>query len=148
MAINCSQCGYSCPDDTNFCPVCGSQITQTANHTPRHLGIGAIVLGVVSLLLALYVISKMKLLDDKQSIQDFKALKKIGVVLKRAQYFITCSGRMMEGLKFSDRTARFALLSEQSAAQLPGYQPEQLSLFDDPTRITREDVQKCLTGQI
>ena len=46
MAINCSQCGYSCPDDTNFCPVCGSQITQTANHTPRHLGIGAIVLGV------------------------------------------------------------------------------------------------------
>ena len=75
MAINCSQCGYSCPDDTNFCPVCGSQITQTANHTPRHLGIGAIVLGVVSLLLALYVISKMKLLDDKQSIQDFKALK-------------------------------------------------------------------------
>ena len=79
---------------------------------------------------------------------DFKALKKIGVVLKRAQYFITCGGRMMEGLKFSDRTARFALMSEQTAAQLPGHGPEQLSLFADPTAVSREDVQKCLTGQI
>ena len=78
----------------------------------------------------------------------FAALKKIGVVLKRAQYFITCGGKMMEGLRFSDRTARMALLSERSPAELPGHQPEQLTLFPDPSRVTREDVQKCLSGQI
>ena len=30
---------------------------------------------------------------------DFAGLKKIGVVLKRAQFFVTCNGRMAEGLK-------------------------------------------------
>ncbi len=60
---------------------------------------------------------------------NFQGLKKIGVVLKRAQYFITCSGRMMEGLKFSPHTTRLALMSERSAADLPGHGPEQLTLF-------------------
>jgi putative DNA modification/repair radical SAM protein len=60
---------------------------------------------------------------------DFAGLKKIGVVLKRAQYFITCRGKMMDYLKFSPETARLALSSERSAAELPGHQPEQLTMF-------------------
>ncbi len=61
---------------------------------------------------------------------DFDGLKKIGVVLKRAQYFITCKGKTMEYLRFSPETARRSLLSETAVSQLPGHQPEQLSLLD------------------
>ena len=33
---------------------------------------------------------------------NFEGLKRLGVVLKRAQYFLTCSGRMMQGLRVSE----------------------------------------------
>ena len=69
----------------------------------------------------------------------------MGIVLKRAQYFITCKGRIMEGLKItSDRTIR-ALMADQY--KLPSPYSEQLFLFNEPL-ITREDVQQCLTGQM
>ena len=58
---------------------------------------------------------------------DFDGLKKIGVVLKRAQYFITCKGRTMPYLRFSPETARRALIGEMPA--LAGETPEQLSLL-------------------
>ncbi len=77
---------------------------------------------------------------------DFAGLKKIGVVLKRAQYFVTCRGKLVEGLKITPDGAMRALISERSAAMLPQNQAEQLSLFDPPP--TREDVVKCLTGQL
>ena len=76
---------------------------------------------------------------------DFSGLKKIGVVLKRAQYFITCKGKIMEGLKITSDGAIRALMANQYKLISPG--PEQLSLFNEPL-ITREDVQQCLTGQI
>lgn len=62
---------------------------------------------------------------------DFHALKKLGVVLKRAQFFITCRGRPLEGLKVSEHTLLRSLMSGQQL--LPFQQPkyEQLSLFDD-----------------
>lgn len=64
---------------------------------------------------------------------DFEGLKKIGVVLKRAQYFITCGGKMLEGLRVSGDAVLRAILSERSAALLPGESvPEQLSLFAPP----------------
>ncbi len=78
---------------------------------------------------------------------DFDGLRRIGVVLKRAQYFITCRGRMREGLRISQDTLLRGLVSERCAADLPGMQPAQLSLFDPP-RLTQEDVMKCLTGQM
>lgn len=62
---------------------------------------------------------------------DFHALKKLGVVLKRAQFFITCKGRPLEGLKVSEHTLLRSLMSGQ---QLAPYQPpqyEQMTLFDD-----------------
>lgn len=78
---------------------------------------------------------------------DFDGLRRIGVVLKRAQYFITCRGRMREGLRISQDNLLRGLVSERCAADLPGMQPAQLSLFDPP-RLTQEDVMKCLTGQM
>lgn len=77
---------------------------------------------------------------------DFSGLKKIGVVLKRAQYFLLCDGKLAEGLKITPEGALRALISERSAALLPQNQPEQLSLFQNEP--TREDVVKCLTGQL
>lgn len=64
---------------------------------------------------------------------DFSDLKKIGVVLKRAMYFITCNGRMMYPTKLEEDYITRNLLS--AGEKLPeevvnmGYQ--QLSLFDD-----------------
>ncbi|WP_073033542.1 putative DNA modification/repair radical SAM protein [Desulfosporosinus lacus] len=85
------------------------------------------------------------LMARRNSPIDFSGLKKIGVVLKRAQYFITCKGKIMDGLKVtSDGTIR-ALMADQY--KLPSPYPEQLSFFTEPF-ITREDVQQCLTGQI
>lgn len=63
---------------------------------------------------------------------DFQGLKKLGVVLKRAQYFITCSGRRLEGLKVNESTILRSLISKREYSMfLPRPQVEQLSLFSD-----------------
>ena len=61
---------------------------------------------------------------------SFSGLKKLGVVLKRAQYFITCSGRMLEGLRVREEgiLSHLAALERPALAQI---QPEQLSLFGE-----------------
>ncbi len=65
---------------------------------------------------------------------DFNDLKKLGVVLKRAAYFITCNGKMMLPTKIEEDYITRKLL------QMPERLPEgidrdityqQLSLFDD-----------------
>lgn len=81
----------------------------------------------------------------RSSLIDFSGLKKMGIVLKRAQYFITCKGKIMEGLKITSDEVIRAQMSDQY--KLPSPYPEQLSLFSEPF-IRREDVQQCLTGQI
>ena len=78
---------------------------------------------------------------------DFQGLKKIGVVLKRAQYFITCSGKIMEGLSITPDAALRSLISEKCQGMLPQRGAEQLSFFE-PDHVLAEDVRKCLTGQI
>ncbi|MNP45872.1 hypothetical protein D3C76_1398320 [compost metagenome] len=63
---------------------------------------------------------------------DFHGLKKLGVVLKRAQYFLTCSGRRLEGLKVNESTILRSLLSRKEIDLfLPQPKVEQLSLFSD-----------------
>ena len=59
----------------------------------------------------------------------FEDLKKLGVVLKRAQYFITCGGRVRSGLQFSAATI-VRQLEAIEQGQLPPTQMQQLSLFD------------------
>ncbi len=78
---------------------------------------------------------------------DFEGLKKLGVVLKRAQYFVLCKGRGLEGLKFSNESILRGLLSDSSMQRLDATAGEQLTLFDD-SAVTRGDIIKCLTGQI
>ncbi len=81
---------------------------------------------------------------------NFDGLKKLGVVLKRAQYFITCGGKIADGLKITQDAALRSLMSDTALGmyqQGAGFVPEQLSLFEQP-RLTQEDVRKCLTGQI
>ena len=60
---------------------------------------------------------------------DFDILKKLRVVLKRAQYFITCNGKMAEGLCFNEESLHRAMLALE-AKELGTPQAEQLSLFD------------------
>jgi len=78
---------------------------------------------------------------------NFDGLKKLGVVLKRAQYFILCSGRGLEGLKITHDSILRGLLSDRSMQLMDGSTGEQLTLFDD-TSVTKGDILKCLTGQI
>ncbi len=59
---------------------------------------------------------------------DEAALKRLGVVLKRAQYFITCDGRMTDGLRVRpDGVLRHLMALEEPT--LAACEPEQLSLF-------------------
>ena len=59
----------------------------------------------------------------------FEGLKRLGVVLKRAQYFLTCSGRMMPGLRVSPEGVYRRLAGLEREA-LPQPEHHQLSLFD------------------
>ncbi len=64
---------------------------------------------------------------------DFPDLKKIGVVLKRALYFITCSGRMMYPTKIEEDYITRNLLNagEKLPQEVVNMGYRQLSLFDD-----------------
>ena len=79
---------------------------------------------------------------------DFDALKKIGVVLKRAQYFLLCSGRRREGLRFTPSGALRAMMSERCLDMLPGEKNDQLSLFEDSNiaeiQAMRKERTSCL----
>ncbi|MGN0653334.1 MAG: putative DNA modification/repair radical SAM protein [Oscillospiraceae bacterium] len=86
---------------------------------------------------------------------DFKDLKKLGIVLKRAQYFITCKGKRAEGLKVTNSAVMRELMSasvvkklDESGMTLSSGKMEQLSFFDAEQNISMEDMQKCLTGQL
>ena len=61
-------------------------------------------------------------------------LRKMGVVMKRAQYFLTASGRRAEGLLFTpDSLLRNLIAAERPL--LPEAEPVQLSLFDSPAPV-------------
>ena len=59
----------------------------------------------------------------------FDDLKKMGIVLKRAQFFILCGGRMREGLHFTADSLAFQLQAVERGS-LPVPAAQQLSLFD------------------
>ena len=65
---------------------------------------------------------------------DFDQLKRIGVVLKRAHYFITCNGKMMYRTKIDEDyiTRRILDLDHKKNWELDyNVTFRQLSLFDD-----------------
>ena len=59
----------------------------------------------------------------------FEDLKKLGVVIKRAQYFVLCDGRAAPGLRFSPATI-VQQLEALERGLLPSGEMQQLSLFD------------------
>ncbi len=87
---------------------------------------------------------------------NFKDLKKLGVVLKRAQYFILCNGKMTEGLKVTETAVMRELMSASVVKKLDenGAFPDnsygtQISFFDNENKnLSMEDKVKCLTGQM
>ena len=73
---------------------------------------------------------------------DFEALRRIGVVLRRAQYFILCSGRPMPGLRTDPESVLRALISDE---QQKNYDVpyRQTTLWD--TADTAKEPTLCLT---
>lgn len=94
------------------------------------------------------VISAKKIIRARREfLLDFEALKKLGVVLKRAKYFITCKGKYFDKVyKLNQNFIETNLITqERNALPLPEFQ--QLSLFDN-LQPTKEDKIKCLTGSL
>ena len=60
---------------------------------------------------------------------NFEGLKRLGIVMKRAQYFITCSGQYLPALKVSHEGVYRRLAGLEREA-LPQPEFQQLSLFD------------------
>ena len=61
---------------------------------------------------------------------SFEDLKKIGVVLKRAKYFITCKGKYYGGISFNDEVIRARLLY-MDKRKIDDENSEQMSFFDN-----------------
>lgn len=76
---------------------------------------------------------------------DFSDLKKMGVVLKRAVYFITCRGKMMYPVKLEEDFIARNLLSvkEKRPGDLADLGYRQMSLFDD-VRFREDIFEKCI----
>ena len=92
------------------------------------------------------VISAKRIISARRSCSlNFENLKKLGVVLKRAQYFITCNGKYYDKIKnFTEEHITYSLMLQERPSK-SSY--EQLSLFE--TKVpTLEDKIKCITGQI
>ena len=69
---------------------------------------------------------------------DFEGLKGLGVVLKRAQYFLLCNGRRRSGMDTSYDAVLCALMGGRGAGRFFQDQSEQLSLFSIPGLVRKE----------
>ncbi len=90
----------------------------------------------------------------KQGKLLFEDLKKMGVVLKRARYFITCKGRMMEGTRLDQDYITSCLVGDErrKAWDIENRDSfRQLTLFDDmhlEMPVTSEDHYASVTGSL
>lgn len=83
----------------------------------------------------------------------FDDLKKIGVVLKRALYFITCNGRMMYPTKLEEDYIVRNLTCDKDRIHFgnDGMTYQQMNLFDDAhfaKQPNRKDLGQTVTGQL
>ena len=72
--------------------------------------------------------SVIRLYDPTAGSITFEGLKRLGVVMKRAQYFLTASGKMADGLRFTQDSLLRGLIAAERPL-LPQPPMEQLSLF-------------------
>lgn len=99
--------------------------------------------------------SAMRIINARRTANlDFASLKKIGVVLKRALYFITCNGKMMYPTKLDEDYIVRNLTADAKDKQYfskDGLTYRQISLFDDGNfnaQPTIVDNGKVLLGQL
>ena len=94
------------------------------------------------------VISAKKIIRARRSfLLDFQELKKLGIVMKRAKYFITCKGKYYDKVYKFNQSFIETNLIYQERLSIPNKNFEQLSLFDNLSP-TKEDKIKCLTGSL
>ena len=79
---------------------------------------------------------------------DFDDLKKLGVVMKRASYFITCKGKSLSRGTLDGKAILAGLMSDRAQKSFERAGDGQLSLFDENILLSGEDRVKCLTGQM
>lgn len=89
----------------------------------------------------------------RSSFLSFPDLKKIGVVLKRALYFITCNGKMMYNTRIEEDyiTRNLLTVKEKLPFDKDGITYKQLSLFDDVGFTMQPDIidtHKAVLGQM
>ena len=117
-------------DDPNFNPLVGPKCSWALKHpaffpveintASREELLRVPGIGTVSTRRILYARRARKL--------EHEDLRKLGVVMKRAQYFITCKGRILDGVcRRPDSILRNLAALERAA--LPANEGEQLSLF-------------------
>ncbi len=127
----------------NFNPVLDPKCNWAINHfdqfpvevnkAPYEILLRVPGLGVTS--------AKRILVARRQTNLDFDDLKKLGVVLKRAKYFLTCKGKYSPAI-FTDNTSVLTGILRDKALPAPSESYEQMSLF------SQEDKVKALSGQI
>ncbi len=91
---------------------------------------------------------------------DFPTLKKLGIVLKRARYFVVVDGKYLDGVSMSESFIVQNLLGDASMLPALGNGAQQTSLFDyddvamlpsaktfPPINPAEESV-KCITGEL
>jgi putative DNA modification/repair radical SAM protein len=78
---------------------------------------------------------------------EYEHLKKLGIVLKRAQYFITCRGKYYGNIPLDQRLITAKLTGQETGLLSPS--PQQLSLFTDQVNaVPIAEQVKSLTGEL
>ena len=118
-------------DNPNFNPLVDPKCSWALNY-PEFFPVEVNTAGREALLRVpgIGVVSARRILYARRARKlEHEDLRKLGVVMKRAQYFITCKGRILEGLRLSRESVLRSLVSLERAS-LPPWEGEQLSLFD------------------
>lgn len=80
---------------------------------------------------------------------NFDHVKKLGIVLKRARFFITCQGKYMGGVRVNENTIRSGLLLGSPRVTSPDVNFEQISMFHalEPQNVL-ETVHSTISGEL
>lgn len=81
---------------------------------------------------------------------DFANLKKMGVVLKRARYFLVCGGKYLDGITVDQKNIERNMLADAAMSpQNAKKNSAQLSMFDEQFALPpKNEVMKSITGEL
>ncbi len=88
----------------------------------------------------------------REGMLGFDDLKKLGVMLKRARYFLLCGGKAASGVRMEPEEVLSAMMSKKElalyrASVFAADGSKQISMFEEQLPGI-EDVRKCLTGEL